>query len=157
MIVTDMCDYLSPAHLKTIILNAIPEQQEQDLYIRDAVTRHLVHVRAPVHDNVYSDQFGPDSDALEFLDLIHSAVRTHDHNTLTLIHDEFDRYWPIPSPIFYQPILLIFKKWCDLSVGNPPTRFHTSHSTPPSNTPSLPNPQIRLTTSQTISQTYYTT
>jgi hypothetical protein len=39
MIVTDMTDYLDPAALKTIILNAIPEKQQREFYPTDPPRR----------------------------------------------------------------------------------------------------------------------
>ena len=39
MIVTDMADYLDHSALKTIILNAIPEQQEREFYPTDPPRR----------------------------------------------------------------------------------------------------------------------
>ena len=43
-----------------------------------------------------------------------------DPKTLALLLGEFDSYFVKQAPDFFQPILLIFRQWHELSAGNPP-------------------------------------
>ena len=129
-IVTDMCEFLDVAQLRLILLNAIPEQQVRDVYIEEPPRRAGVPgrgpagrmIRAECHEDAYSALF-PDTDAIEYLDLIRGVVQgaDRDPDTLALLLGDFDSYFVKQAPDFFQPILLIFKQWHELSAGNPPS------------------------------------
>ena len=135
MIVADMSECLSASQLKLILLNAIPERQVRDIHPTAPKRRPGLPYCAPsgppiqaeVYDEAYSAQF-PDTDALEYLELICGVVQSLNPNpeTLTFLLDGFDEYFSKQAPVFFQPILIIFKKWSELSAGNPPTALDPS-------------------------------
>ena len=132
MIVAEMCEFLDVAQLRVILLNAIPEQQERDVYYEDPPRREGLPRMAPAgrwirskcHEEAYSALF-PNWGALDYLDEIRSVVLgvdpERDPGTLEFLLEEFDSYFVKQAPDFFQPILVIFKKWHELSAGNPPS------------------------------------
>ena len=134
LIVRDMCEFLSAAQLKLVLLNAIPERSVQ--VVHSSAPKHRPgmpargptgpSIRAAVYDEAYEAQF-PDTDALEYLEEIRGVVQSlnpsRDPDTLRFLLSVFDEYYSKPAPVFFQPILIIFKKWSEVSAGNPPTAF----------------------------------
>jgi hypothetical protein len=132
MIVTDMADYLDAAALKTIILNAIPEHRAQEVYMgesrpRPGFPRSTSRGRAITiesHEPAYIAEF-PDDEALEYIDLIREVVLAQDPpknaETRAFLLEEYATYSTKTQgvPRDFQPILILFKKWCDLTAGNP--------------------------------------
>jgi len=132
MIVADMADYLDAGALKTIILNAIPEHQEREFYPTDPPRRPgLPHsgsrgraFRSLAHEDAYCAEF-PDDEALEYIDLIREVVLAQDPpknaETRAFLLEEYATYSTKTQgvPRDFQPILILFKKWCDLTAGNP--------------------------------------
>ena len=132
LILTKMCAFLDVAQLRLILLNAIPERQLRDVYVQDPPRRAGLPGRAPAgrwiraecHEEAYSALF-PDDTVREYLDEIRSVVRgvdpERDPGTLEFLLEEFDSYFVKQAPDFFQPILIIFRKWHELSAGNPPS------------------------------------
>lgn len=136
LIVTEMTEFLSAAQLKLVLLNAIPERHVQVVHPTAPTHRPGLPYRAPtgpsiraeVYDEAYSAQF-PDTEALEYLEDIRGVVQSHnpsqDPKILSSLLEDFDEYFSKPAPVFFQPIMIIFKKWSELSADNPPTAFDT--------------------------------
>ena len=142
LILTNMCEFLDVAQLRVILLNAIPEKQVRDVYVQDPPRRAGLPYRAPAgrtiraecHEDAYSALFA-DKEVLEYLDLIRGVVLGPDRypscgavqgadrhpGTLQFVLAEFDSYFVKQAPDFFQPLLIIFKQWHELSAGNPPS------------------------------------
>ena len=132
MIVTDMADYLDAAALKTIILNAIPEHQERVEYAgesrripgwpRSGSRGRAITIQC--HEDAYIAEF-PDDEALQYIDLIREVVLAQDPpknaETRAFLLEEYATYSTKTQgvPRDFQPILILFKKWCDLTAANP--------------------------------------
>jgi hypothetical protein len=142
-IVTYMADHLDHAALKTIILNAIPEHRAQEVYMGESTSRPGFPrstsrgraITIDSHEPAYIAEF-PDNEALEYLDLIREVVsaRNPPENAETrafLLGEyatESTKTQGVPSD--FQPILILFKKWCDLTTDDP-----DAMSVDPPNTP----------------------
>ena len=128
MIVGDMADYLDRDALKTIILNAIPEKQAREVQMGESAPRpewpgsgsrgRVITVEA--HEDAYTAEF-PDDEALQYIDLIREVVSAQNppKNAETRVFllgeyaTESAKTEGVPSD--FQPILILFKKWCDLT------------------------------------------
>jgi hypothetical protein len=132
MIIADMADYLDHSALKTIILNAIPEHQQRVVYVGESQSRpgwprsgsRGRPTTIVSHEDAYLAEF-PDKEALEYLDLIREVVTARNPPK-----DAVDRAFLLEEyatestktqgvPPDFQPILILFKQWCDLTTGNP--------------------------------------
>jgi len=130
--VTAMCEHLSKDTLKALILNAIPAEQRE---WENGEPHRMI-------DPEYEAQFGDDTqhDYIELLDDIRRHVDpTHaDPEAIRRIHLQVeDHFLPAdgsswqdcePGPIFFRPVLIMFRKWCALWVATRPSGYDTSDS-----------------------------
>ena len=129
-IVLHMAEYLDRAALKTVILDAIPSPQPREFFPtepprRPGLPRSLAHHR-PItvdsHSSAYIAEY-PDTAALDYLDLIREVVsapsppQSETHETRAFLLEEYATYAAKTRgvPTDFHPILLLFKKWCDLT------------------------------------------
>ena len=132
-IVADMAGRLDHATLRTIILNAIPERQMRDMYPTESTRRPGVRYGGSrarpmpmlVYDEEYCAQFSTFNSMefespIEYLETMRGVVQTRDPVVIADLLTEFEYYFAMPIPVFLQPILILFKKWCELTSTNSP-------------------------------------
>lgn len=133
MIVTDMAYNLDSSALKTIILHAIPEKLDREFFPTEPTRRpgwpnSGFRGRAfimPAHEEAYLEEFPDTSDMdlecpIEYLDMLRSAVETEDPTAITDVQSDFDEYFTMTNPVYMQPILVLFKNWCDKRTAHAP-------------------------------------
>ena len=129
-IVVHMAEYLDRAALEAVILNAIPSPQPCEFFPPEPTRRpglprtqswqHPITVDA--HSSAYIAEY-PDTAALEYLDLIREVVsaptppQSETRETRAFLLEEYATYAAKTRgvPTDFHPILLLFKKWCDLT------------------------------------------
>jgi hypothetical protein len=77
----------------------------------------------PAHEEAYLAEFRKQTymdldDPAEYLDKVRDAVQTEKATAIAGVLSDFDEYFAVTAPVFMQPILVLFKKWCELSNGN---------------------------------------
>ena len=127
-IVLHMTEYLDRAALKTVILNAIPSPQPREFFPTEPTrrpglprTQSWQHPTTVIsHSSAYIAEY-PDTDALEYLDLIREVVSARnpatDAENRDFLLEEYATYAAKTRgvPTDFHPILLLFKQWCDLT------------------------------------------
>jgi hypothetical protein len=131
-IVADMAGRLDHATLQTIILNAIPERRMRDMYPTESTRRPGVAYGGSsarptpmlVYDEEYCAQFPTHTSMdiespIDYLETMRGAVQTRDPVVIADLLTEFDEYFAMPIPVFLQPIIILFKKWSEITTTNP--------------------------------------